>query len=894
MIEQLSRLETSPQPVAAAARVVDPRRHRRSSALALLALGALAVAGGAVPAAASTQLSEGHAYSDIDFTSTGPQISPNGQYAVYWQDAVSDGITELYSVRLDGSAAPVRLSDVLTSTHLNFSFAISPDSSRVVYRLDQDTVGRVELYSVPIDGHLARVKLNPNLSASRNVDGFAISPTSDRVFYVSDQSADQVFELYSVPIAGGTAIRLNHDLPFDMDVDITSFRVNAAGTKVVYRAGWTSGGYWELWSVPVTGPPESAVRISRALCNPGCDAGAYFQISPDSTRVVYLADTTASASYDLFSVPITGPGNASVQLNVGQAGGTTVDTTFLISANSSRVVFRANPTTSAVSQLYSVALAGGTVTRLNGPLQSNRAVAPGFGISPDSSTVVYRSDEEVATVNELYSVPLTGGTPTKLNGVLVGGGDVLDQVVSPNSARVIYRADQNFDGLNELFSVPLGGGTATKLNRTLASGGDVQIYRVSPDSGWVVYGADQDVDGVDKLLAVPLGGGTVLDVNGPLVSGGGVVLCTITPCLPTNPVPAFSISANSGNVLYAADEDVNNEVELYVGLLAGPPGPPTGVVAVPGNQQATVTFVPPVNNGGSGITGFAVSSNPAGGVDTQAGTTALSHLVTGLVNGTSYTFTVRATNGFGVGDASLPSLPVTPATVPGAPTGVVATGWNLYAEVTFAAPASNGGSAITGYTVTSSPAGGIDRQAGTPGLIHDVVGLTNGIPYSFTVVATNAIGPGPLSTASNVATPHCGIFCDGVESSDTSAWSFATAPALNIVKSATSVGPYVVDDPITYSIVVTNTGNVTLTGVTVTDPGATLQLCAPAQPATLAPSTFMICPAIHLVAQIDLDAGSYTNTATADSDQTGPSSDSEVVLFGGVSTRRTKLGAGIR
>ncbi len=84
---------------------------------------------------------------------------------------------------------------------------------------------------------------------------------------------------------------------------------------------------------------------------------------------------------------------------------------------------------------------------------------------------------------------------------------------------------------------------------------------------------------------------------------------------------------------------------------------------------------------------------------------------------------------------------------------------------------------------------------------------------------------------------------------------------------------------ITYSITATNTGNVTLTGVTVTDPGvgAVLGICTPAIPAMLAPGASVVCVATHAVTQADLNAGSYTNTATADSDQTPPDTDDETV-----------------
>ena len=74
--------------------------------------------------------------------------------------------------------------------------------------------------------------------------------------------------------------------------------------------------------------------------------------------------------------------------------------------------------------------------------------------------------------------------------------------------------------------------------------------------------------------------------------------------------------------------------------------------------------------------------------------------ITGLTNGTAYTFRVAAINSVGTGSQSANSNTVTPATVPGAPTIGTATPGNGQATVTWSAPASNGGSAITGYVVT--------------------------------------------------------------------------------------------------------------------------------------------------------------------------------------------------
>jgi uncharacterized protein (TIGR02145 family) len=87
---------------------------------------------------------------------------------------------------------------------------------------------------------------------------------------------------------------------------------------------------------------------------------------------------------------------------------------------------------------------------------------------------------------------------------------------------------------------------------------------------------------------------------------------------------------------------------------------------------------------------------------------------------------------------------------PDPPTSPVATPGVLQASVAFTAPASNGGSAITGYTVTSSPGGFTATGASSP-LV--VTGLTGGTSYTFTVVATNAVGNSIASAASASVSP---------------------------------------------------------------------------------------------------------------------------------------------
>jgi hypothetical protein len=73
--------------------------------------------------------------------------------------------------------------------------------------------------------------------------------------------------------------------------------------------------------------------------------------------------------------------------------------------------------------------------------------------------------------------------------------------------------------------------------------------------------------------------------------------------------------------------------------------------------------------------------------------------------------------------------------------------------VKFSPPSSNGGSPVTGYTITSIPAGGVDADAGSNALEHVMTNLTNGVSYRFTARATNGVGTGAPSAMSNAVTP---------------------------------------------------------------------------------------------------------------------------------------------
>jgi predicted lipoprotein with Yx(FWY)xxD motif len=207
---------------------------------------------------------------------------------------------------------------------------------------------------------------------------------------------------------------------------------------------------------------------------------------------------------------------------------------------------------------------------------------------------------------------------------------------------------------------------------------------------------------------------------------------------------------------------------------ASAPGSPGQPTAVSGNKSARISWPAPTN-GGAPISIYLVTPF----LGTRALTPRAFHsnktseVITGLVNGKSYTFTVAAHNALGTGTPSDASRSVTIG-VPSAPSGLTVAPGSEQATVSWRAPA-NHGHAVVSYVITPY----LGTVAQTSHTFHStatseiVTGLTDLKSYAFRVAARNRVGTGPQSAPAGPVRP-------------------TSAPTLSLATITNSSGPHTV------------------------------------------------------------------------------------------------------
>jgi hypothetical protein len=223
---------------------------------------------------------------------------------------------------------------------------------------------------------------------------------------------------------------------------------------------------------------------------------------------------------------------------------------------------------------------------------------------------------------------------------------------------------------------------------------------------------------------------------------------------------ADDLTPGSTNTLTAwfAEADGSAEsprVSITRDTLPNPPSAPTSLTAVPSQTSVALSWGPPADSGGTNVDpatfSYQVSRADGGGIALVQG---LSYTASGLAPGQSYSFEVQAQSPSGFGASASVATSTLPAGAPSAPNNLVATAGKTSVGLSWSAPANDGASPITKYTILTNGGKAQDITSANT----TVSGLAKNTLYTFTVLATNAAGTGPgavavVTTTNDAPTP---------------------------------------------------------------------------------------------------------------------------------------------
>ena len=275
------------------------------------------------------------------------------------------------------------------------------------------------------------------------------------------------------------------------------------------------------------------------------------------------------------------------------------------------------------------------------------------------------------------------------------------------------------------------------------------------------------ITGSGFKLAWKFGGGAAIyDYNTEISSDGGSTWTAVESSLSTS--TSVTVTGAVAGRTYLVRVAAINVVGLssyltgsVVTTISAPSVPLNLRTAGPSGTGLTLEWDTPEGNGGAAISDYKVEFSSNGGAKwtaiTHAASNSRTFSVSALTRGLTYQFRVSAVNSKGVGPASSTVSVLIPAAAPDAPTTLaITTITKSGAALSWKAPVSNGGSAITNYAVEYSLNSGSSWQT----LVHPVStavklnlsGLTSGTTYMFRVSAVSSVGTGAASTPVTFAT----------------------------------------------------------------------------------------------------------------------------------------------
>ena len=534
--------------------------------------------------------------------------------------------------------------------------------------------------------------------------------------------ADGVATTYTVS-GGGTCVVANTTTP-------------PTGAQSCTVSGLTSNTSYTYVVTPSGGGTSTVSASSTAVTTLTVFATPTATLNTPTTIIVnFVADGTATTylvkSYSGATFATAGPTCTAV---FGVAPANSTAETCLVTGLTAGTAYQFTVTPSGGGDTEATSLHSATYTPANSTaLATPTAVTAGSG----RITVSFVADG-VATGY------LVQGTPS-------GTCQVSNTTTAPTGAQSCTISGLT-NGTSYTFTVVPNLGSSTSTISASSTAVVASSSLATPTTGNAGTGAIKVsfvADGTATLYTVtssPAGGSCfIINTTTPPT---GAQSCTVTGL--TNGVSYTFTVTPSGNGTTSTVSAPSTALTAGTSPLATP------TVAWSASGAVVVSFTP------DGIAStYTVTSSPDGLTCTVVNSTTPpagpQHCtVSGLTNGTLYTFTVTPT---GNGTASLVSLAsapflVTALSTPSVPTAVTGVGTPTTIAISWTAPASTGGSAITGYVVTGTE-GNVTVSCGTVAGTVTTCTLTGLIPsttYALSVTAVNAQGQSPVATGSAATT----------------------------------------------------------------------------------------------------------------------------------------------
>lgn len=270
---------------------------------------------------------------------------------------------------------------------------------------------------------------------------------------------------------------------------------------------------------------------------------------------------------------------------------------------------------------------------------------------------------------------------------------------------------------------------------------------------------------VTSVTAIALGQ-VIVESNSPSDDGGARITSIAVVATPYNSIgdtvkdsltfdekktSQFTLTGLTPGINYRFNVTATNSIGIsqnYIAVYLVPdiPSAPTITAIAPASSSgAQISYSAPSSDGGSLITSYTAIASPGGKSATVSRSGSGTIIISGLNSGTTYSFTVTASNLIGKSAPSTPSKTILMA----APIiNAVAAATKTSALVSYSAPASDGASLITSYTATATPSGESATVTRSSSGTITIENLVFGETYSFTISAITNTGITLTSAAS--------------------------------------------------------------------------------------------------------------------------------------------------